>query len=61
MNREEAENLVRSIFPGVTILPSSSRSDYDSDEAYAEGMKKHNELAEISKMWNADKPSREEW
>jgi hypothetical protein len=51
----DAEALIRSLLPGVTILPSSSRSDYATDEDYERAMKKHHELAALrpSKLnWN---------
>lgn len=61
MNKEESEKLVKSIFPNMIILPSSCRSDYDSDESYAAGMKKHKEIATIVNIWNADKEQKEDW
>lgn len=61
MNQEEAQNLVKSIFPDWVILPSSCRSEYNSDEEYEAGMKKHRELAAIVDIWNADKEQKEDW
>jgi len=61
MNQEESENLIRDIFPNVVIMPSSCRSDYKTDEDYDMGMKKHKEIAEIIKIWNADKEQKEDW
>ena len=46
----DAEALVRSLFPGATIMPSSSRSDYATDEDYERAMKKHNELSQLGNM-----------
>ena len=44
------EQLVVDLFPEGTILPSTSRSDYNSDEEYKLALKKLYELAKISNM-----------
>ena len=42
--------LVESLFPQGTALPSSSRSDYNSDEDYEKAIRKLYDLAKISNM-----------
>jgi hypothetical protein len=46
----EQEDLVIALFPEGTILPSTSRSDYNSDEEYKAALRKLYELAKISNM-----------
>ncbi len=42
--------LVESLFPQGTALPSSSRYDYNSDEDYEKAIRKLYDLAKISNM-----------
>jgi hypothetical protein len=42
--------LVESLFTQGTALPSSSRSDYNSDEDYEKAIRKLYDLAKISNM-----------
>jgi hypothetical protein len=44
------EQLVADLFPEGTILPSSSRSDYNSEEEHKAALRKLFELAKISNM-----------
>lgn len=46
----EQEDLVIALFPEGTILPSTSRSEHNSDEEYKLALKKLYELAKISNM-----------
>ena len=55
----DAEALVRSLMPGITILPSSSRSNYATDEDYQRAMKKHRELAALRPQKNTSDVDKE--
>jgi hypothetical protein len=61
MNQNDAEKLVKALFPNTIILPNSDRSAYDSDEEWEQAMIKHREISMISKMYKGPDNFNQEW